>query len=154
LRLTMVEKIKALLICLVLLLLPMSASAQDTETQDGDDSLRGRTGVQEASLSDGNHAEYSDPLSPINERVLKFNLKLDDYVLRPVATGYASITTEPMRAGVTRFFDNIKVIPYVANNLFQLRFSEAGTDLARFGINSTLGLGGFLDPASAWFGLQ
>lgn len=149
---TMFRKMKALLVCLVLLM-PVSAVAQDGDTQDGEDSVRNQA-LQEDLLKSGNNGGYSDPFAPVNERMLKFNLKLDDYVLRPVATGYASITSEPVRAGVGRFLDNIKVIPYVANNLFQLRFAEAGSDLARFGINSTLGLAGFFDPAAAWFGLR
>ncbi len=94
-----------------------------------------------------------DPLEPLNEKMFRFNLKLDDYILKPVATGYASVTTPPVRDSVSRFFNNVKVIPHVANNLFQLRFVEAGTDLARFGINSTLGVAGFFDPAQSWFGL-
>ena len=125
---TMFRKMKALLVCLVLLM-PVSAVAQDGDTQDGEDSVRNQA-LQEDLLKSGNNGGYSDPFAPVNERMLKFNLKLDDYVLRPVATGYASITSEPMRAGVGRFLDNIKVIPYVANNLFQLRFAEAGSDLA------------------------
>ena len=149
----MVQKMRALVFCLVLLLLPVPIGAQDAEAQDNEDPLRSRT-TQEASVNDENHEHYSDPFAPINEKMLNFNLKLDDYVLRPMATGYVSITSEPVRAGVTRFFNNIKVIPYAANNLFQMRFSEAGSDLARFGINSTLGLGGFFDPAAAWFDLK
>ncbi|GEM_PF-365111 len=97
---------------------------------------------------------HPDPLEPFNATMFKFNLKLDDYVLRPVATGYAAVAPEPVREGVGRFLTNVKVITYVANNLFQMRFKEAGTDLARFGINSTLGVAGFFDPAQSWFGLQ
>jgi phospholipid-binding lipoprotein MlaA len=97
---------------------------------------------------------YSDPLAPFNEAMFTFNLKLDDWVLHPVASGYAFIAPEPVRTSVKHFFDNVDVIPRFANNLFQLRFPEAGTEVARFGINSTLGLAGFFDPADAWFGLK
>src|SRR5258708_28176227 len=76
-----------------------------------------------------------------------FNLKLDDWVLRPVASGYSFIAPEPVREGVGRFFNNVRVIPRFANNLFQLKLAEAGTEVARFGINSTLGVAGvFLPP--------
>ena len=97
---------------------------------------------------------YSDPLSGFNEPMFTFNLKLDDWVLSPVARGYSFIAPEPVRQGVGRFFNNARVIPRFANNLFQLKLAEAGTEVARFGINSTLGLAGFFDPADLWFGLE
>ena len=101
-----------------------------------------------------NQGVYSDPLSGFNEPMFTFNLKLDDWVLRPVASGYSFIAPEPVREGVGRFFNNVRVIPRFANNLFQLKLAEAGTEVARFGINTTLGVAGFFDPADKWFGLE
>jgi phospholipid-binding lipoprotein MlaA len=103
---------------------------------------------------ENNQGVYSDPLSGFNEPMFTFNLKLDDWVLRPVASGYSFIAPEPVREGVGRFFNNVRVIPRFANNLFQLKLAEAGTEVARFGINSTLGVAGFFDPADKWFGLE
>jgi phospholipid-binding lipoprotein MlaA len=97
---------------------------------------------------------YSDPLAPFNERMFWFNLKLDHYVLHPIAEGYAKIAPTPVRESVGRFFDNITFIPRFANNLFQLRFPQAGEELARFGINTTVGVAGFFDPADHWFGIK
>ncbi|HJU11769.1 MAG TPA: VacJ family lipoprotein [Candidatus Binataceae bacterium] len=103
----------------------------------------------------GEYAQtYSDPLAPFNERMFWFNLKLDHYVLHPIAKGYAAIAPTPVRESVGRFFDNVNFIPRFANNLFQLRFPQAGGELARFGINSTLGVGGLFDIADKWFGLK
>ena len=101
-----------------------------------------------------NQGVTPDPLSGFNEPMFTFNLKLDDWVLSPVARGYSFIAPEPVRQGVGRFFDNVRVIPRFANNLFQLKLAEAGTEVARFGINSTLGVAGFFDPADNWFGLE
>jgi len=101
-----------------------------------------------------NNQVYSDPLSGFNEPMFNFNLKLDDWVLRPVASGYATIAPQPVRESVGRFLDNVRVIPRFANNLFQLKFAEAGGEVARFGINSTVGIAGLFDPADAWFGLK
>src|SRR5277367_3495311 len=84
---------------------------------------------------ENNQGGYADPLSGFNEPMFTFNLKLDDWVLRPVASGYSVIAPEPVRQGIGRFFDNVRVIP-------------------RFGINSTIGLAGFFDPASELFGLE
>jgi phospholipid-binding lipoprotein MlaA len=103
----------------------------------------------------GEYAQtYSDPLAPFNERMFWFNLKLDHYILHPIAKGYAAIAPTPVRQSVGRFFSNVNFIPRFANNLFQLRFPEAGGELARFGINSTLGVAGFFDVADTWFGLK
>jgi phospholipid-binding lipoprotein MlaA len=103
---------------------------------------------------ENNQGVYTDPLSGFNEPMFTFNLKLDDWVLRPVASGYSFIAPEPVREGVGRFFKNVRVIPRFANNLFQLKLAEAGTEVARFGINTTIGLAGFFDPADLWFGLE
>jgi phospholipid-binding lipoprotein MlaA len=97
---------------------------------------------------------YSDPLAPFNEKMFWFNLKLDHYILHPVAEGYADIAPTPVREAVGRFLDNISFIPRFANNLFQLHVADAGTELARFGINTTVGVGGLFDPADHWFGLK
>jgi phospholipid-binding lipoprotein MlaA len=97
---------------------------------------------------------YSDPLAPFNERMFWFNLKLDKYVLRPVATGYADVLPEDVRRHIGDFWDNVGVIPRFANNLFQLKVAHAGTEAGRFAINSTLGGVGFFDVADPWFGLK
>jgi phospholipid-binding lipoprotein MlaA len=103
---------------------------------------------------ENNQGGYADPIAAFNEPMFTFNLKLDDWVLRPVASGYAFIAPQPVRESVRRFFDNAHVIPRFANNLFQLKLAEAGGEVARFGINTTLGLAGFFDPADLLFGLK
>ncbi len=96
----------------------------------------------------------NDPLMPLNEKMFTFNLKMDEWFLRPVASGYAAVAPKPVRESVARFFENTEVVKHFSNNLFQLRFKEAGEVAARFGINTTLGLAGFFDPADSWFGLK
>jgi phospholipid-binding lipoprotein MlaA len=103
----------------------------------------------------GTYAEaFSDPLAPFNEKMFWFNLKLDKDVLHPIASGYANVVPEPARESVGCFFDNVDFIPRFANNLFQLRFAQAASEVARFGINTTLGVVGLFDVADKWFGLQ
>ncbi len=89
----------------------------------------------------GEQGIETDPLEPFNSAMFTFNRKLDDWVLHPLASAYADVAPEPLREAVTRFFDNVDVIPRFANNLFQLRLPEPETEVARFGINSTLGTG-------------
>jgi phospholipid-binding lipoprotein MlaA len=98
--------------------------------------------------------ERDDPLEPFNHAMLTFNRKADDWVLHPVAEKWAYVMPQPARASVGRFFMNVGVIPRFANDLFQLQFQQAGTEVARFGINSTVGVAGLFDPADKWFGLE
>src|SRR6266404_4033351 len=86
--------------------------------------------------------------------MLTFNRKADDWVLRPVATGYAHVVPQLARECVGRFFQNVGVIPRFANDVFQGQFKQAGVETARFATNSTLGVGGLFDPADKWFGLK
>jgi phospholipid-binding lipoprotein MlaA len=97
---------------------------------------------------------WSDPLSGFNSAMFWFNLRLDDYFLHPVASGYAKVVPQTVRVHIGEFFDNVNVLPRFANNLFQFRLKQAGSEVARFGINSTLGVAGFFDPAGSWLGLK
>jgi phospholipid-binding lipoprotein MlaA len=103
---------------------------------------------QEASMA------YRDPLAPMNEEFFKFNMALDRWVTRPIATGWNRVAPTPVRKALARFFDNVNVIPRFANNLFQLKLLFASEEAARFLINTTVGVAGFFDPADAWFGLK
>ena len=103
----------------------------------------------------GEYAQsYGDPLAPFNEKMFWFNLKLDHYLLHPVAEGYAAVAPTPVRESVGHFFDNVNFIPRFANNLFQLRFTQAAGEVGRFGVNTTLGVGGLFDVADRWFGMK
>src|SRR5260370_29141592 len=83
-----------------------------------------------------------------------FNIDVDQYVVTAVAKGLWFVMPEPARQSVNNFFRNIGVIPRFANNLFQLHVYNAGDELARFGINSTLGVAGLFDVADSWFGMK
>ena len=77
-----------------------------------------------------------------------FNLKLDDYVLAPVARGYKKAVPSPVRNGVDNFFSNLREPLNVVYDLLQGKFREAGRSTGRFLINTTLGFAGFNDVAS------
>jgi phospholipid-binding lipoprotein MlaA len=131
----------------------MPALAQDVAPLSQNPAAQSAAAVQPPP-GENNQGVYSDPLSGFNEPMFTFNLKLDDWVLRPVASGYSVIAPQPVRESVGRFFNNVRVIPRFANNLFQLKLAEAGGEVARFGINTTLGVAGLFDPADQWFGLK
>ena len=82
------------------------------------------------------------------------NDKIYFWVLKPVAQGYRAVIPEPARLAVGNFFHNLLMPVRFTNNLLQLKPKEAGTELARFAINTTLGFFGFADPAEVNFNLQ
>lgn len=95
-----------------------------------------------------------DPLEPVNEKSFQVNQGLDEHAFHPIVDVWVKITTPPERKCINRFFDNAAVVPRFTNALLQLRFKWAGTELARFGLNSTIGIAGLFDPADTWFGLK
>ena len=89
-----------------------------------------------------------DPLETLNRRVFDFNLKVDDYVLQPLARGYRQYVPDPVQAGVRNFLDNLFYPTTIVNGLLQGKFQQASDDLARFVVNTTEGWLGFADPAT------
>jgi phospholipid-binding lipoprotein MlaA len=99
--------------------------------------------------------EEYDPWEPFNEKMFKFNKDfLDNYVLKPVAKGYNFLMPDMFQQMIDNGFSNIKVVQYVVNNLLQGRLIGASTEVGRFLINSTLGIGGLFDIAKQEFNLQ
>jgi len=107
-----------------------------------------------ASPSAGEDFE-DDPFESFNEKMFWFNREVvDRYVLKPIATGWDFLLPDPVQRGVHNFFDNLAVVRRVVNNSLQLKFNGAGTELARFTINSTVGVVGFFDVAKDAFGIE
>jgi phospholipid-binding lipoprotein MlaA len=90
-----------------------------------------------------------DPWERMNRSIYGFNTKVDHAVLRPVARGYKKVTPSFVRTGVSNFFDNLDYPVVILNDLLQARFKQAGADTGRLLMNTTLGIGGLLDPASS-----
>lgn len=91
----------------------------------------------------------SDPLEGVNRGIYAFNSTADKYVLRPVAQGYVAVTPGFVRKGVTNFFANLGYPLTIVNQFLQGKPVEGLSDTGRFLVNSTLGIAGLFDPASA-----
>jgi phospholipid-binding lipoprotein MlaA len=78
-----------------------------------------------------------------------FNDSLDRAIAKPVAKGYKKVTPQFVRTGVSNAITNIDTVSTIVNGLLQGKVRQAGRDSARFLLNSTLGLAGLFDPASA-----
>ena len=94
------------------------------------------------------HAEdINDPFEDINRITFKFNESLDNNFLKPVALTYSK-TPKPIKKSISNFFDNLEEIETSFNQILQGKPKLAINDFSRFIINSTIGLGGFLDVAT------
>ena len=103
-------------------------------------------------LSIISHAE-DDPLEEYNRKIWAFNEFLDDNFAKPTAEIYTSFTPDFIEIGISNFFRNLNELDNTANQLLQGRPILAINDFSRFLINTTLGLGGFIDVGSR-FGLE
>jgi phospholipid-binding lipoprotein MlaA len=90
-----------------------------------------------------------DPWERFNRSTFQFNEALDRAIAKPVAKAYVKVTPRVVRTGVSNVFNNLDTVPTIINDALQGKFRQAGHDSARFLLNSTLGLGGLFDPASA-----
>jgi phospholipid-binding lipoprotein MlaA len=152
-------------------------AARQTHAAQSDDMLSSGSNdinVSASTLSDGNNSPMqlasmaelsdstaagedfeSDPLESFNEKMFWFNREvLDRYLLKPVATAWDFVLPDPVQRGIHNVFDNLAVVRRVVNNTLQLKLTGAATEVARFTINSTIGLVGFFDVARDAFGIQ
>jgi len=89
----------------------------------------------------------ADPYERFNRKMFNFNDKVDNYVAEPISNVYKKVTPQFVQTGVFNFFNNLKNINVVINDVFQAKFNQSAQDTGRFAMNSTLGLGGLFDVA-------
>jgi phospholipid-binding lipoprotein MlaA len=90
-----------------------------------------------------------DPWEPLNRRMHTVNKAIDRAIARPLARAYTEVVPRPIRIGVGNFFRNLGQPVTALNSLLQGKPKQAGQAIGRFALNTTLGLAGFLDPASS-----
>ncbi len=88
-----------------------------------------------------------DPWEGLNRSVFVFNETLDRWVLKPVATAYQFVTPNFIETGISNFFSNLLELRNILNDVLQWKWKQAGNDTGRFLVNSTAGIGGFIDVA-------
>jgi phospholipid-binding lipoprotein MlaA len=96
--------------------------------------------------------EDHDPWEGFNRAMFTFNDGVDRWVLEPVAKGWDFVTPDPLEQCFSNFFQNLRVPINGVNGLLQGKPVNAASDIGRFTVNTTIGLAGFLDPAT-YFGL-
>lgn len=97
--------------------------------------------------SDPGARDPYDPLEPLNRQVFAFNRTADRFVVRPVARGYDAVMPNPVKSGVTNFFDNMATPVWALNHLLQGNILEFSKQTGRFVLNTTVGFLGLWDFA-------
>ena len=93
-------------------------------------------------------SDARDPWQQFNRKTYAFNTVLDENLLVPVVNVYKDVAPDPVEKGVSNFFSNLSDVGNMFNHGLQLKPLQAGKDLSRLVINTTLGLGGLIDVAS------
>lgn len=99
-------------------------------------------------LTAGCASPYEDRFESINRPIRQFNDTVDRAVTRPLAQGYVAVVPDFAQDGIANFFVNLRYPAVPLNQLLQGKPKLAAQDTARFLVNSTVGLAGFLDPAT------
>ncbi|HNP65196.1 MAG TPA: VacJ family lipoprotein [Woeseiaceae bacterium] len=101
-----------------------------------------------ASIPPGQRAA-ADPWEPMNRTLYKINTSVDRVTTKPLARGYQKILPTPIQNGVSNFFQNLTTPRSVLNNFLQGKPKRGLSEAGRFLFNSSLGIGGLFDVASA-----
>jgi len=90
----------------------------------------------------------NDPLEPFNRLMFRLNGGVQSKVLGPASQLYLDHVSAGVQLGVGNFFRNLREPATFVSSALEGQFDDAGTAAARFGINTTLGIAGFRDPAT------
>lgn len=91
----------------------------------------------------------SDPYETENRSTHALNLVIDKNVIRPLSIGASKFIPPPVSHGIVNFAGNLELPGEVANGILQLRLGRAAQNTLRFALNSTIGIAGIFDPATA-----
>ena len=102
----------------------------------------------------GNQAKESesdpyDPYESFNRKMYRMNEAMDTVLFKPLAKGYKAATPKPVRRGFANIFANFTTPRSALNNFLQGKPKRGFNELGRFLFNSTLGIGGIFDVATA-----
>jgi len=107
----------------------------------------GTTGSEELSSSNSN-STAGECFEGFSRAMFKFNHALDGAIFEPVAKGYRTLPVG-IRKGTGNVVDNLRSLLTLTNNVLQGDFRKAGDTTGRFLVNSTVGILGIWDPATA-----
>ena len=89
-----------------------------------------------------------DPYEGFNRAMFAVNEVIDKVAAKPVAQIYDAVAPLPVKVGAENFFGNVNDLWIGVNDALQGKFADAGIDLSRLLVNSTVGIFGLFDVAS------
>lgn len=89
-----------------------------------------------------------DPYEQTNRKIHSFNVGLDKYAVRPVSQTYDYVTPGLFQLLIHNGLNHLSLPNVFINNVLSGNIEQAGDTLARFTVNTLMGAGGLLDPAS------
>ena len=121
----------------------VSAQAETVGTETSNSAVNAQSEALEAQ-------KIWDPLESINRVMWDFNYEiLDRFLVKPVTLGYVAVMPQPVRTGLVNASNNIEEPVNVINNLLQGKVEGSLSSLARFAVNSTVGILGVFDVATS-----
>jgi phospholipid-binding lipoprotein MlaA len=90
-------------------------------------------------------AQINDPYESTNRR----SLAVSQAVFGPISSGYHTVVPPIVREGIGNVGSNLTEPRIFANDLLQLRLGAGATTAGRFLLNTSFGVGGLFDIASA-----
>ena len=90
-----------------------------------------------------------DPDEARNREIHEFNKDFDQALFGPTAEGAARGVPDPLESAIGNAVDNLEEPGDMVNYILQLRPEKAVESGLRFAINSTIGVLGIFDPATA-----
>jgi phospholipid-binding lipoprotein MlaA len=95
-------------------------------------------------------ARDADPLETMNRGIFWFNERVDRWALEPVATAWDFVLPDRVQTSIQNVFENAALPINLTTNLLQGKPTAAGIVVARFAVNTTVGVAGLFDPAAHW----
>ena len=99
-------------------------------------------------LKKNDPAQVKECWEGFNRASFALNQGLDKVIFKPVASVYRNLPT-PIKSGVSNSLDNLSNVVTIPNNILQGEFTRAGVNTGRFVINTTIGILGLFDVATA-----
>jgi phospholipid-binding lipoprotein MlaA len=136
------EMVKGVRVSIVLVMLSLVGCASQNTVQQA-------AATNQERVDTVDQSDPRDPLEPVNRLMWDFNWEvLDAYLLRPITVGYVTVMPQFARTGLLNAAQNLQEPANFMNNMFQGKVDDGMDSLARFVLNTSVGIFGTIDVAT------